>query len=154
MSDSMRRPTSKLSFITIMLTKLRSVPAPAPIAAPMKSIASFSSVADWSSVPCVSSEAVRSARPSLSFGSSAPPARTIIRMLTTGCSWWSTTTTCRPLGSVRIWYGGKRTSRAASGRGGPSDGQDAFWAAAGRTAARTASASAATPRVIADRRTA
>ena len=33
MSDSIRRPTSKLSFITIMLTKLRSVPAPAPIAA-------------------------------------------------------------------------------------------------------------------------
>ena len=28
-------------------------------------------------------------------------------MLTTGCSWCSTATTCRPFGSVRISYGGK-----------------------------------------------
>ena len=75
-----------IGVITIMLTKLRSVPAPAPIRAPMKSTASLSSVADWFSVPCVSSAAVRSARPDLSLGSSAPPARTIIRMLTIGCS--------------------------------------------------------------------
>ena len=36
-----------------MLTKVRSVPAPAPIAPPMKSIVSFSSLADFVVVPCV-----------------------------------------------------------------------------------------------------
>ena len=51
MSDSMRMPVSKLSFITTMLTKVRSVPAPAPIAPPMKSIASFISCADLVVVP-------------------------------------------------------------------------------------------------------
>ena len=65
MSDSMRRPVSKLSFITTMLMKLRSVPAPAPIAPPMKSIASFSSLADLPPSPCVSSDAASCARPSL-----------------------------------------------------------------------------------------
>ena len=49
------------------------------------------------------------------------------RMLTTGCSWCSTATTCRPLSSVRISYGGNCTSRAGSGRGGGSDGQDRCW---------------------------
>jgi len=51
MSDSMRRPVSKLSFITIMLTKVRSDPAPAPISPPMKSIASFISSDDIDVVP-------------------------------------------------------------------------------------------------------
>ena len=53
MSESMRRPGSKLSFMTTMLTKLRSVPAPAPIAPPMKSIASLSSLADLRRRPLV-----------------------------------------------------------------------------------------------------
>jgi len=51
MSDSIRSPASKLSFITTMFTKVRSVPAPAPIAPPMKSIASASSSADMVVVP-------------------------------------------------------------------------------------------------------
>ena len=45
MSDSIFSPLSKLSFITSMLTKLRSVPAPAFAPPPMKSIASFNSLA-------------------------------------------------------------------------------------------------------------
>ena len=49
-------------------------------------------------------------------------------MLTTGCSWCSTATTCSPLGSVWIWYGGNLTSRAGSGRGGRSVGQLRVWA--------------------------
>ena len=51
MSDSMRSPASKLSFITTMFTKVRSVPAPAPIAPPMKSTASFICSADLVVVP-------------------------------------------------------------------------------------------------------
>ena len=51
MSDSICRPVSKLSFITTMLKKVRSVPAPAPIAPPMKSMASFISSADIVVVP-------------------------------------------------------------------------------------------------------
>jgi hypothetical protein len=51
MSDSILRPVSKLSFITTMLRKVRSVPAPAPIAPPMKSTASFISSADIVFVP-------------------------------------------------------------------------------------------------------
>ena len=97
-SERMRKPVSKLSFITTMLTKLRSVPAPAPSAAPMKSTVSCSSFADRPPAPCVSTDAASSARPFLPFGSSAPPARTIIRMLMTGCSWCSTATTCKPFG--------------------------------------------------------
>ncbi len=50
-SDSMRIPFSKLSFITTMLQKVRSVAAPAPIAPPMKSIASFISSAVLLFVP-------------------------------------------------------------------------------------------------------
>ena len=50
-SDSIRRPFSKLSFITSMLMKLKSVPAPALISPPMKSIASFISCADFVVVP-------------------------------------------------------------------------------------------------------
>jgi hypothetical protein len=51
MSDSMRMPVSKLSFITTMCAKVRSVPAEAPIAPPMKSMASFISCADLVAVP-------------------------------------------------------------------------------------------------------
>ena len=51
MSDSIRKPASKLSFITTMFAKVRSVPAPAPIAPPMKSMASFISSADFVVVP-------------------------------------------------------------------------------------------------------
>ena len=134
MSDSIRRPVSKLSFITTMLTKVRSVPAPAPIAPPMKSIASFISLADL-----VAGALRRAATPP------APPGRACLsdrarrrrarscRMLTTGCSWCSTATTCSPFGSVCSSYGGNFTSRAASGRGGP----------LGRPAARCAAARAA-----------
>src|SRR5437870_4311575 len=49
------------------------------------------------------------------------------RVLTAGCSWCSTTTTCRPFGSVWTWYGGNFTSRAGSGRGGLSEGHR-VWA--------------------------
>src|SRR5712664_4075462 len=45
------------------------------------------------------------------------------RVLTAGCSWCSTATTCSPFGSVCTWYGGNFTSRAGNGRGGASDGQ-------------------------------
>ena len=82
----MLKPRPRLSFITTMLMKLRSVPAPAPISPPTKSIVSLSSPADLPPAPCVRSDATSCARPCLPFGSSAPPARTIIRMLTTGCS--------------------------------------------------------------------
>ena len=51
MSDSMRMPASKLSFMTTMFRYVRSVAAPAPIAPPMESIASLSSPADLVSVP-------------------------------------------------------------------------------------------------------
>jgi hypothetical protein len=53
----------------------------------MKSIASFISRAVFVVVPWSRSEAARLASPALSLGSSEAPARTIIRMLTTGCSW-------------------------------------------------------------------
>ena len=46
-----------------------------------------------------------------------------MRTLTTGCSFWLTSTTCRPLASLRISYGGNVTGRAGSGRGGFSRGQ-------------------------------
>ncbi len=86
MSDSMRMPFSKLSFITTMLTNVRSVPAPAPIAPPMKSTASFISSADFVVVPWSRSDASRCTRPSLPLGSDAVPVRTRRRMVTTGCS--------------------------------------------------------------------
>ena len=101
MSDSILSPVSKLSFITTMLQKVRSVPAPAPIAPPMKSTASFICSADMVLVPWSSSDAVRCASPSFSRGSDDVPARTSSRIVTAGCSWCMTTTTCRPLG--RVW---------------------------------------------------
>ncbi len=87
MSDSIRRPVSKLSFITTTLTKVRSVPAPAPIAPPMKSIASFISLADLRGRALVEQRRREVGEPGLVARIDAtPPARTIIRMLTTGCS--------------------------------------------------------------------
>jgi hypothetical protein len=41
-----------------------------------------------------------------------------MRTLRTGCSFWLTSTTCMPLASVRISYGGKAAGRAGSGGGG------------------------------------
>ncbi len=57
------------------------------------------------------------------FGSWAAPARTSMRALTIGCSFWLTSTTLSPLGRVRISYFGKLTGLAESGRGGRSVGQ-------------------------------
>ena len=58
------------------------------------------------------------ATPGLSAGSCSVPAPRISRKLTDGCSWWSTTSTLRPFGSVLISYGGKSTGREASAAGG------------------------------------
>ena len=104
MSDSMRRPVSKLSFITTMLTK-RQIGAGAGAHGAADEIDRVVELAGRlaSSCPESSSDAASSRQPGLPFGSSAPPARTIIRMLTTGCSWCSTATTCSPLGSVWSW---------------------------------------------------
>ena len=68
MSDSIRMPGSKLSFITIMLTKLRSLAAPAPIRPPMESMASFSSLADrgWS-CPLIEERGEETREPELAF---------------------------------------------------------------------------------------
>ena len=85
-----------------VLTKLRSVPAPEPSSPPMKSISSAICPADLVCVPWSSSAEVSIARPSLPLGSWAAPARISIRALTTGCSSWLTSTTCSPLGRVRI----------------------------------------------------
>ena len=51
MSDRIRIPVSKLSFMTTMLQSVRSVPAPAPIEAPMKSTSSLISCDDFVVVP-------------------------------------------------------------------------------------------------------
>ena len=85
-SDRMRRPVSKLSFMTIMLTKLRSVPAPAPSAAPMKSTVSLQLVGRLPARALREHRRRQLGQAVLAAGSSAPPARTIMRMLMTGCS--------------------------------------------------------------------
>ena len=85
----------------MVLAKDRSVPAPVPSPPPMKSMMSAISAALRVVVPWSRSVATISATPGLSAGSCAEPARTSMRTLTTGCSFWRTTTTCRPFGSVR-----------------------------------------------------
>jgi hypothetical protein len=62
------------------------------------------------------------ATPGLPAGSCIAPARTIRRKLTDGCSWCGTTSTGKPLGSVRSSYGGNGTRRAANGAGQPDRG--------------------------------
>ena len=105
------------------LTKLRSLPAPVPSTPPMKSMVSAICSAVRLPAPWSSSVAVSIATPSLFLGSCAAPALMIMRTLIEGCSFWLTSTTCRPLASLRISYGGKVTGRAGSGRGGFSRGQ-------------------------------
>ena len=94
----------------------------------MKSMMSAISAALRVVVPWSRSVATISATPGLSAGSCAEPARTSMRTLTTGCSFWRTTTTCRPFGSVRSSYCGNVTGCGSSGRGGRSEGQPADWA--------------------------
>ena len=115
--------------------KLRSVPAPVPSTPPTKSIVSAICSALLVPAPWSSSVAVSIARPFLPFGSWAAPARTIMRTLTTGCSFWLTRTTCMPLASLRISYGGNVTGRAGSGRGGFSRGQSTRDCASDRSRA-------------------
>jgi len=66
--------------------KLRSAPAPTPSAPPIESIALAICSADRVVVPWSISDDISAARPGLSSGSCAEPARTISRRLTTGCS--------------------------------------------------------------------
>ena len=74
MSDSIRMPGSKLSFITTMLTKLRSLAAPAPIAPPMESMASFICSADLRRRPLIEQRRDAGARArACPFGSDALP---------------------------------------------------------------------------------
>ena len=67
----------------------------------MKSIASAIWAAERVVVPWSSRADVSIASPSFPFGSWAAPARMSMRADTTGCSFWLTSTTWRPLG--RVW---------------------------------------------------
>ena len=94
-------PTSKLSFMTSTVADVTSLPALVSSAPPIESMASAISFALRVAVPWFNSDATREAVPPLPGGSYAPPARTIRRIVTSGCSWCITTITCIPFGSVR-----------------------------------------------------